>query len=95
MFLSVASGGRIAGRPQGSPNTHQPKTPARDSVGAKVVRSGGVGLYGRPSDPRTSEIVVVPGMALAVDYAGGHKGPLPISSSLPPLRMVMNFAFGL
>ncbi len=51
---------------------------------------GGVGLYGRPSDPS----LVVPGMALAVGYAGGHKGPLPASSPLPPLQRVMGFSFG-
>ena len=32
------------GRPQGSPNRHQPKTPAQDSVGAGVVWSG-VGAF--------------------------------------------------
>ncbi len=55
---------------------------------------GGVGLYGRPSDPCTSVALVVPGMALAVGYAGGHKGPLPASSPLPPLQRVMGFSFG-
>jgi len=33
-------------------------------------------------------------MALAVGYAGGHKGPLPASSPLPPLQRVMGFSFG-
>jgi hypothetical protein len=35
------------GRPR-SPNRHQPKKPAQDSVGAREVRKGRVGLYGRP-----------------------------------------------
>jgi len=36
------------GRHLPSPNRHQPKTPAQDSVGARVVGMGGEGLYGRP-----------------------------------------------
>ncbi len=60
---------------------------------------GGVGLYGRPSDSLYQRgrwwcPLVVPGMALAVGYAGGHKGPLPASSPLPPLQRVMGFSFG-
>ncbi len=68
--------------------------PAQDSVGARVVVMGGVGLYGRPPDPLYGMIVGGAGMALAMDHAGGHKGPLPTSSPLPPLRMVMSFAVG-
>src|SRR6266478_536922 len=64
------------------PKRHQPKQSPSTSVGARVVRSGGEGLYGRPRPVpfahRWRDAITPP-------PPGDHKGPpFPASSALAP-----------
>src|SRR5260370_23188591 len=63
-------------------NTHQSKKSPSNSVGAREVRSGGEGLYGRPRPVPCAHLW---GNALTPPAPGDHKGPpFPTSSALAP-----------
>src|SRR5216683_436807 len=61
-----------SGRPQGSPNTHQPKKSPSNSVGAREVEWGREGLDGRPRPVPCAHLW---GNALTPPAPGDHQGP--------------------
>src|SRR5260221_3187944 len=64
------------------PNRHQSKKSPSTSVGARVVRSGGEGLYGRPRPVPCAHLW---GNAITPPPPGDHQGPpFPASSALAP-----------
>ena len=81
------------------PNTHQPKTPAQDSVGARVVERRGEGLYGRPSCLVCTSL---PDSFGVVPTPGTHKGPtappchpVPLQVGEPPRHQATAVGVGM
>ena len=69
-----------------SPNRRQPKTSAQDSLGARVFMDAVWGTVWLAAGVRSCWTA-----GDRQGTAGGHKGPLPASSPLPPLQMVYDF----
>src|SRR5579872_2635794 len=63
------------------------------SVGAGVDDDGGGGLYGRPRACSSCADIGEQCPILPTQRTGGHKGPHPISTPPPPLRITSYIAF--